>query len=37
MRVKPKTEIEGQGWYAVADDTEGNEIGLYERLPPTVA
>ena len=28
-----KTEIQGQGWYAVVDDTEGNEIGLYESLP----
>ena len=28
--VEPKTEIPGQGWYAVIDDTEGNQIGLYE-------
>jgi len=31
--VEPKTEIPGQGWYAVIDDTEGNQIGLYENLP----
>lgn len=31
--VEPKTEIPGQGWYAVVDDTEGNQIGLYENLP----
>ena len=28
-----RTEIPGQGWYAVIDDSEGNEIGLFERLP----
>ena len=28
----PKTDI-GFGWYAVALDTEGNEIGLYQRKP----
>jgi predicted enzyme related to lactoylglutathione lyase len=31
--VTSKTEIQGQGWYAVIDDTEGNQIGLYESLP----
>ncbi len=31
--VTPKTEIPGQGWYAVIDDTEGNQIGLYENAP----
>ncbi len=31
--VTPKTEIPGQGWYAVVDDTEGNQIGLYENAP----
>jgi uncharacterized protein len=25
-----KTEIPGQGWYAVINDSEGNELGLYE-------
>ena len=30
--VVPKTDI-GFGWYAVALDTEGNEIGLYQRKP----
>ncbi len=29
----PRTEIQGQGWYAVVDDSEGNEIGLFEGLP----
>jgi predicted enzyme related to lactoylglutathione lyase len=29
----PKTEIPGQGWYAVVEDSEGSEIGLYENLP----
>ncbi len=31
--VTPKTEIPGQGWYAVVEDSEGSEIGLYENLP----
>ena len=31
----PKTEIPGQGWYAVVEDSEGSEIGLYENLPGT--
>ena len=26
-----RTEIPGQGWYAVIDDSEGNELGLFER------
>ena len=29
----PKSEIEGQGWYAVINDSEGSEVGLYENLP----
>ena len=29
----PKTDIPGQGWYAVVEDSEGSEIGLYENLP----
>ena len=29
----PRTEIQGQGWFAVIDDSEGNESGLFERLP----
>jgi predicted enzyme related to lactoylglutathione lyase len=28
-----RTEVPGQGWYAVIHDSEGNEIGLWERLP----
>ena len=31
--VTPKTEIPGQGWYAVVYDSEGSELGLYENLP----
>ena len=31
--VTPKTDIPGQGWYAVITDSEGSEIGLYENLP----
>lgn len=34
--VEPKREIPGQGWFAVIDDTEGNQIGLYENLPKPV-
>ena len=29
----PRTEIPGQGWYAVIIDSEGNEVGLFEGLP----
>lgn len=28
-----RTDIPGQGWFAVIDDSEGNEVGLYEALP----
>ncbi|MEA2676338.1 MAG: uncharacterized protein QOJ81_479 [Chloroflexota bacterium] len=31
--VLAKTEITGQGWYAVLIDTEGNEVALYEGKP----
>ena len=31
--VEPKVEIPGQGWFAVIDDTEGNQVGLYENAP----
>ena len=31
--VIPKTAIPGQGWYAVINDSEGSEVGLYENLP----
>jgi hypothetical protein len=30
--VEPKTEIPEQGWYAVINDPEGNELGLYEGM-----
>lgn len=28
-----RTEIPGWGWYAVIDDSEGNELGLFEGMP----
>lgn len=31
--VTPKSEVQGQGWYAVFTDTEGNELALWERMP----
>ena len=31
--ITPRTEIPGQGWYAVIHDSEGSELGLYEALP----
>ncbi len=31
--VTEKAEIPGQGWYAVIQDSEGNELGLFEGLP----
>lgn len=31
--VTEKSEVPGQGWYAVLTDTEGNEFALWERLP----
>lgn len=31
--VTPRTEIQGQGWYAVITDSEGNEVGMFEGLP----
>ena len=34
--VQGKEEIPGQGWYAVIDDSEGNQLGLYENLPKPV-
>lgn len=30
--TRERTEIPGQGWYAVVVDSEGNELGLYEAL-----
>ena len=29
----PKSDIPGQGCYAVVNDSEGSEVGLYENLP----
>lgn len=31
--VESKTEIPGQGWYAVLRDPEGTEIGLFQANP----
>jgi predicted enzyme related to lactoylglutathione lyase len=31
--VTPRTEIQGQGWYAVIIDSEGSELGLFEGRP----
>ena len=31
--VEAKSEVPGQGWYAVISDSEGNELGLFEGLP----
>ena len=31
--TKERTEIPGQGWYAIVVDPEGNELGLYELRP----
>ena len=28
-----RSEVPGQGWFAVLNDSEGNEIGLWENLP----
>jgi hypothetical protein len=33
--VAPKAEVPGMGWYAVINDSEGNEIALWETLPRT--
>ena len=30
---EPKTEIPGWGWYAVVNDPEGSEVGLFESAP----
>ena len=32
--VVPKMEIPGMGWWALALDTEGNQIGLFQTLQP---
>ena len=31
--VTPKTEIPGQGWFAILQDTDGNELPFYQTLP----
>ena len=29
--VQPKAEVPGQGWYAVVEDSEGNEFALWQQ------
>ena len=31
--VVEKTQVPGMGWYAAVNDSEGNEIGIWENLP----
>jgi hypothetical protein len=31
--VVQRTEVPGVGWYAAINDSEGNEIGIWEALP----
>lgn len=31
--VVDRAEVPGMGWYAAINDSEGNEIGLWEALP----
>lgn len=31
--IEGKGEVQGYGWFAVVEDSEGNEIGLFEELP----
>ena len=31
----PKTELPGMGWWAIATDPEGNQLGLLEFMQPT--
>ena len=33
--VAPKGEVPGPGWFAVATDSEGNELALWEQNPAT--
>ena len=33
--VEQRSEVSGQGWYAIVTDSEGNELGLWEDLPAT--
>ena len=32
--IVPKMEIPGMGWWALASDPDGNQIGLFETLQP---
>ncbi len=32
--VADKAEVSGMGWFAVFTDTEGNEMAVWESLPP---
>ena len=31
--IEDKREVPGMGWYAVVNDSEGNDLGLWERAP----
>ncbi len=33
--LTPKSDVSGQGWYAIVADSEGNEIGLWETTAAT--
>lgn len=33
--IEPKAQVMGQGWYAVVDDSEGNEFALWQQDPAT--
>jgi predicted enzyme related to lactoylglutathione lyase len=32
--IEPKNEIPGVGWFAVVNDSEGNELGLFQSSRP---
>ena len=31
--IEPKAQVMGQGWYAVVEDSEGNEFALWQQDP----
>ena len=31
--VEAKAEVPGQGWYAVVEDSEGNQFAIWQNLP----
>jgi predicted enzyme related to lactoylglutathione lyase len=32
--VQPKADVPGQGWYGVFRDPDGNELAVWQSLPP---